>query len=88
MAGNKDIDGSKHTRKSEFETLSPAQQQRIRRTLKLAGFWFGGVLLSAVAFVIAKPFIKKWRLEQTRFNFPEPRSIKPGESTSSSKPGD
>ena len=62
MAGK----GSRPTRQSEFESLDPALQLRIRRTLKIAGVWFTGVILSAAAFLIAKPYIKKKRLERMK----------------------
>lgn len=57
---------SKHTRQSEFERLDPALQLRIRRTLKIAGVWFAGVIVSAGLFVLAKPFINKRRLERMK----------------------
>lgn len=53
-------------RQSEFESLDPALQLRIRRTLKIASVWFAGVILSAGIFVIAKPFINKRRLERMK----------------------
>lgn len=58
--------GRRPTRQSEFESLDPALQLRIRRTLKIAGVWFAGVILSAAAFVLAKPYIKKRRLERMK----------------------
>lgn len=63
MAANK---GGKNTRRSEFESLDPAQQVRIRRTLKIAGVWFGGVILSATLFILAKPYINRRRLERMK----------------------
>jgi hypothetical protein len=54
------------TRQSEFESLDPAHQLRIKRSLKIAGVWSAGVLLSAAAFVLAKPYIKRKRLERMK----------------------
>ena len=56
----------KSPRHSEFENLDPAIQSRIRYTLRIAGIWCGGVLLSAGLFLLAKPFIKKKRLERMK----------------------
>ena len=58
--------GGRSTRQSEFESLDPALQLRIRRTLKIAGVWFGGVILSAGLFILAKPFINRRRLERMK----------------------
>ncbi len=63
MAGRR---GGKNTRQAEFESLDPALQQRVRRTLRIAGIWFSGVILSAGLFYLAKPFIKKKRLERMK----------------------
>lgn len=51
-------------RHSEFEKLDPALQNRIRRTLKIAGWWFGLVLVSAGVAVVAKPYLDKKRRER------------------------
>ena len=56
----------KSTRKSEFEALDPTLQKRIRNTLRVAGIWCGGVLISAFLFVLAKPYINKRRLERLK----------------------
>ncbi len=48
-------------RRSEFDKLDPAVQNRIRRTLKIAGVWFGLVLVSAGVAVLCKPYLDKRR---------------------------
>lgn len=58
--------GGKNTRRSEFEALDPAVQLRIKQTLRVAGIWCGGVLVSAFIFILAKPYINKRRLERLK----------------------
>ena len=53
-------------RQSEFESLNPAVQLRIRRTIKVAYFWGGGLILSALIFVISKPYLDKRRIERMK----------------------
>lgn len=57
---------AKNTRQNEFKALDPAHQLRIRRTLQIAGIWFGGVIVSALIFVLAKPTIDKKRQERMK----------------------
>ena len=54
------------TLQSEIDSFDPAFQQRIRRTVKIASVWFGGVILSAGLFILAKPYINKRRLERMK----------------------
>lgn len=69
---------TRNTRQSEFESLDPALQLRIKRTLKIGGIWFGGVILSAIAFIIAKPYINKKRLERMKQpGYKPPATLKP-----------
>ena len=63
MAANR---GGKSTQRSEFESLDPAHQVRIRRTLRIAGVWFGAVIVSATIFILAKPYMKRRRLERMK----------------------
>ena len=67
--------GGKSTRQSEFEALDPALQQRIRRTLKIAGVWSAGILGSAFLFLLAKPYINKKRLERMKQPGYKPRVV-------------
>ena len=49
---------------SEFKSLDPAHQLRIRRTLIVCGVWLGFVLASAGVFVASKPYLDKKREER------------------------
>lgn len=51
-------------RRKEFESLDPALQKRIKRTLRISGVWFGLVVLGAGVFVACKPYLDKKRLER------------------------
>ncbi len=53
-------------RQSEFKQLDPALQKRIRRTLKIAGWWFGLVVVSAGVAVAAKPYLDRQRREREK----------------------
>ncbi len=51
-------------RRSEFDRLDPALQNRIRRTLRIAGAWFGLVVVSAGVAIVCKPYLDKKRRER------------------------
>lgn len=55
-----------YSRQSEFESLDPALQLRIKRTLKIAGVWGSLVLVSGVLFFLSKPYLYKKRLERMK----------------------
>lgn len=57
----------------EFGNLDPALQQRIRRTLKISGAWFGLVVLGAIVFTASRPYLDKKRIEREK----QPGYIKP-----------
>lgn len=67
---------TQNSRKSEFKNLDPALQSRIRGTLKIAGVWCGGVLISAAVFILFKPYIYKKRLERMKQPGYKPLTLK------------
>ena len=66
----------------EFRNLDPALQERIRRTFKICGVWFGFILLGAVAFVASKPYLDRKREEREK----QPGFIRPYTIKDSSRP--
>jgi hypothetical protein len=63
--------------KEEVKTLDPALQERLRRTLKISGAWFGFIILGAAAFLASRPYLDRKREERERLpGYVKPRIVK------------
>ncbi len=54
------------TLKSEFKSLEPSHQLRIRRTLQISAVWASFIFLTSFGFLLSRPYLNRKRKERMK----------------------